>query len=116
MLSSSRPTKEPPSHALAPPPSHKTTPPCLGPLHTTHALTVVSLAPEDEQLVVGQREAETIFGRRTRARNKVREVRPRVRRGVQHVKVVQEIITCKSRDERAMRREEPRTRRGDQEV
>ena len=58
-----RPTKEPPSHARAPPPSHKTTPPCL-PLHTTRSLTVVSVAPEDEQLVVGRREAVTRSGRR----------------------------------------------------
>ena len=75
-----------------PPPSHKTTPPCL-PLHTSGTLTVVSLATEDEQLAVGQREAVTRSGRRTLAINIVREVRPRVGRGVQHVEVVH--ITCR---------------------
>ena len=64
-------------------------------LHTTRALTSWRPAPEDEQLVVGRREAVTRSGRRRRATVTVREVRPRVGRGVQHEEVVQ--ITCRSR-------------------
>ena len=92
--------KELPSHARAPPPSHETTPRCLL-LHTTRALTVVSGAPEDEQLVVGRREAVSISGRRTGASGIVREVGPRVVRGVQHEEVIQQEVvhkTCRSRD------------------
>ena len=66
------------------------------PLHTTRALTVVSMATKDEQPVVRRREAVLISGRRTRATGNGREVRPSVSRGVQHEEVVQS--TCKSSD------------------
>ena len=55
------------------------------------------VATKDEQLDVGRREAVHEFGRRTWASGNVREVQPRVGRGVQHEEVVQS-ITCTSGD------------------